>query len=104
MSGFASSSPSSTTCKRRSRSNAPRSSACGARWQANLTSTPNIEEKIFYPQLLKRGTDDPAVETLDAIGDHNDIRDGVRDANSATVGSDPWWAAVRRTRQANDDH
>lgn len=63
-----------------------------------------IEEKIFYPQLLKRGTDDPEGETLDAIGDHNDIRDGVRDAHAAHVGTDEWWAAVDRTRSANDDH
>jgi Hemerythrin HHE cation binding domain len=63
-----------------------------------------IEEKIFYPQLLKRGADDPEGETLDAIGDHNDIRDGVRDANAARVGTDEWWAAVGRTRSANDDH
>jgi hypothetical protein len=34
-----------------------------------------LEEKIFYPQLLQRGADDPEGETLDAIGDHNDIRD-----------------------------
>ncbi len=27
-----------------------------------------IEEKIFYPQLLRRGADDPEGETLDAIG------------------------------------
>ena len=63
-----------------------------------------IEEKIFYPQLLKRGTDDPEGETLDAIGDHNDIRDGVRAANAATIGTDQWWAAVGQTRKANDDH
>ncbi|HTY32349.1 hemerythrin domain-containing protein [Mycobacterium sp.] len=63
-----------------------------------------IEEKIFYPQLLKRGTDDPEGETLDAIGDHNDIRDGVRDADAAQVGTEEWWAAVDRTRSANDDH
>jgi Hemerythrin HHE cation binding domain len=63
-----------------------------------------IEEKIFYPQLLKRGADDPEGETLDAIGDHNDIRDGVRDANAARVGTEEWWAAVGRTRAANDDH
>jgi hypothetical protein len=63
-----------------------------------------IEEKIFYPQLLKRGTDDPEGETLDAIGDHNDIRDGVRDANTARIGTDEWWAAVSRTRSANDEH
>jgi Hemerythrin HHE cation binding domain len=63
-----------------------------------------IEEKIFYPQLLKRGADDPEGETLDAIGDHNDIRDGVRAANTARVGTEQWWAAVGRTRLANDDH
>lgn len=63
-----------------------------------------IEEKIFYPQLLQRGTNDPEGETLDAIGDHNDIRDGVRDANAAAVGTEQWWAAVGRTRVANDDH
>jgi hypothetical protein len=63
-----------------------------------------IEEKIFYPQLLQRGADDPEGETLDAIGDHNDIRDGVRDANAARVGTEQWWAAVGRTREANDDH
>jgi hypothetical protein len=63
-----------------------------------------IEEKIFYPQLLKRGTDDPEGETLDAIGDHNDIRDGVRDATAAQVGTEEWWSAVDRTRSANDDH
>jgi Hemerythrin HHE cation binding domain len=63
-----------------------------------------IEESIFYPQLLKRGVDDPEGETLDAIGDHNDIRDGVRAANASRVGTDEWWAAVGRTRLANDDH
>ncbi|CQD06538.1 hypothetical protein BN000_01300 [Mycobacterium europaeum] len=63
-----------------------------------------IEEKIFYPQLLTRGSDDAEGETLDAIGDHNDIRDGVRDANAAEVGDEEWWAAVGRTREANDDH
>lgn len=63
-----------------------------------------IEEKIFYPQLLKRGADDPEGETLDAIDDHNDIRDGVRAANAAQAGSDEWWTAVGGTRFANDDH
>ena len=47
-----------------------------------------IEEKIFYPQLLMRGTEDAEGETLDAIGDHNDIRDGVRDADAAQVGTE----------------
>ena len=48
--------------------------------------------------------DEPEGETLDAIGDHNDIRDGVRDANAAETATDEWWAAVGRARVANDDH
>lgn len=63
-----------------------------------------IEEKIFYPQLLRRGGADAEGETLDAIGDHNDIRDGVRAANAERLGTEQWWAAVGRTRLANDDH
>lgn len=63
-----------------------------------------VEEKIFYPELLKRGADDPEAETLDAIGDHNDIRDGVRDADAVSAGTDEWWAAVGRARSANDEH
>ena len=35
-------------------------------------------------------TDDPEGETLDAVVDHNDIRDGVRDAHAAQVGTDRW--------------
>lgn len=63
-----------------------------------------IEEQIFYPQLLRLGADDPEAQTLDAIGDHNDIRDGVRDAEKAEIGSEEWWDAVGRAREANDDH
>jgi hypothetical protein len=63
-----------------------------------------IEEEIFYPQLLKRGDDDPEEETLDAIGDHNDIRDGVRAADAAPIGSDDWWTGVGAARKANDEH
>ncbi|TPG28229.1 hemerythrin domain-containing protein [Mycolicibacterium hodleri] len=63
-----------------------------------------LEELIFYPQLLQRGVDDPEGETLDAIGDHNDIRDGVRDADAVEVGSSEWWSAVGRARAANDEH
>ena len=62
------------------------------------------EEEIFYPQLLQRGTDDPEEATLDAIGDHNDIRDGVHAAEAATVGTPQWWAAVAQAREANDEH
>ena len=62
------------------------------------------EEEIFYPQLLARGEDDPEDETLDAIGDHNDIRDGVHDAARHEVAGEQWWAAVLATRRANDEH
>jgi hypothetical protein len=61
------------------------------------------EEEIFYPELIRRG-DDAEAETLDAVGDHNDIRDGVRDAARLPVGSTEWHAAVRRARMANSEH
>ncbi len=61
------------------------------------------EERIFYPQLLRFG-EDPEGETLDAIGDHNEIRDGVHDAARHPVGTPEWWAAVGRARKANDEH
>ncbi len=61
------------------------------------------EEEIFYPQLLAHG-EDPEDETLDAIGDHNDIRDGVGAANEHAVGSEEWWAGVSAAREANDEH
>jgi len=48
------------------------------------------EEEIFYPQLLRRGVEDPKEATLDAIGDHNEIRDGVHAAEAATVGTPDW--------------
>jgi len=62
------------------------------------------EEEIFYPQLLRRGAEDPQEATLDAIGDHNEIRDGVHAADAATVGTPAWWAAVEEARKANDEH
>lgn len=60
------------------------------------------EEDSFYPALLKAAHDDDDV--VDAIKDHNEIRDAVRDADRYDVGSDPWWDAVKRARRANDDH
>lgn len=61
------------------------------------------EEAIFYPQLLRRG-DDAEDETVDAVGDHNEIRDGVHEAARHPIGSSQWWKAVRRTRVANSNH
>ncbi len=60
------------------------------------------EEDSFYPALLKAAHDDDDV--ADAIKDHNEIRDAVRDADRYDVGSDEWRSAVDRARRANDDH
>lgn len=69
------------------------------------------EERHFYPHLLRKGTgaadaDDGTVEgeVEDAIKDHNKIRDAVRRAHAATVGSDEWWQAVTDADVANSDH
>jgi Hemerythrin HHE cation binding domain len=61
------------------------------------------EEAIFYPQLLRRG-DNAEDETVDAIGDHNDIRDRVHEAARYPVGGEQWWDAVRKARVANSEH
>ena len=54
------------------------------------------EERFFYPKLLKvgdgaGGKPTAADETLDAIKDHNKIRDAVAAVAHETVGSDGWW-------------
>jgi hypothetical protein len=67
------------------------------------------EEAIFYPALLqtgiatqrKAGVED---ETLDAIRDHNEIRDAVAEVARYRVGSDDWYAAVAGANLANGDH
>ena len=43
-------------------------------------------------------------ETIDAIGDHNDIRDAVAAVAEHQVGSDGWYAAVTAANLANSDH
>lgn len=67
-----------------------------------LEAHAGAEERAFYPQLLKAAHDDDDVK--DMIKDHNEIRDGVRDAGKHEIGSDAWWAAVKRARDANSDH
>ena len=67
------------------------------------------EEAIFYPALLQVGIAarrKAAVEdeTLDAIHDHNEIRDAVEDVTRHPVGSDGWYAAVAAANLANSDH
>jgi Hemerythrin HHE cation binding domain len=67
------------------------------------------EEEIFYPALLRVGVragdrGGAEAETLDAIHDHNDIRDAVVAVASHPVGTDPWYAAVAAANLANSDH
>jgi len=70
------------------------------------------EEKIFYPELLRVGltaggaaaADAAEAETLDAIHDHNDIRDAVAAVAGHRVGSSGWFAAVAAANEANSDH
>ncbi|MGH3123364.1 MAG: hemerythrin domain-containing protein, partial [Streptosporangiaceae bacterium] len=67
------------------------------------------EEEIFYPALLQVGLQarrggTAEDETLDAIGDHNDIRDAVVSAGGYPAGSDEWYAAVTAANLANSDH
>ena len=78
------------------------------RISAMLETHARAEEEIFYPELLKLGErlheDREVDETEDAIGDHNDIRDGISEAARHDVGSDGWWKGVNAARVANDEH
>lgn len=66
------------------------------------------EEELFYPHLLKLGTGvgDESVEdeVIDVIKDHNEIRDAIGESVGQPPGTDAWWAAVRKTNEANGDH
>ena len=82
--------------------------AVWARLAAFLELHAAAEEEIFYPALLRVGiqarrAETAEDETLDAIGDHNDIRDAVVSACGYPVGSDEWFAAVAAANLANSD-
>jgi hypothetical protein len=84
-------------------------SAVWGRLAAFLEVHAAAEEAIFYPALLRvgitamrrAGVED---ETLDAIHDHNDIRDSVAEVARHSVGSDAWYTAVAAANLANGDH
>ncbi len=63
----------------------------------------SAEERVFYPALLARG-DRAKDQTLDAIKDHNAIRDAVEAARVAAPDSAEWWQAVGEAREQNSDH
>ncbi len=74
-----------------------------------LETHAKAEETWFYPQLLKVGrakgkAEEAAAETVDAIGDHNDIRDAIAGVATAKVGSAAWRKAVLAANKANGSH
>jgi len=80
-----------------------------ARLSAFLEVHAAAEEEIFYPELLRVGQRAGRIgiseaETLDAISDHNDIRDAIAAVVGHEVGSDGWYAAVAAVNAANGDH
>jgi hypothetical protein len=82
--------------------------AVWARLAAFLEVHAAAEEEFFYPELLRVGAGaggvDPEAETVDAIYDHNEIRDAVVAVADREVGSDVWYAAVAKANEANSDH
>jgi hypothetical protein len=67
------------------------------------------EEKVFYPAFLRVGQkagekEDTEEETLDAIKDHNEIRDAVAAVVGESVGTSAWLKAVAAANKANGDH
>jgi hypothetical protein len=61
------------------------------------------EETLFYPRLLKDDKDS-VDDTQDAIRDHNEIRDGIRDSEVHAIGGEAWWKAVEAANKANTEH
>jgi hypothetical protein len=67
------------------------------------------EEEIFYPELVKLALDPLPLaraepETLDAIYDHNEIRDAIAAVGPHPVGSPDWRDAIAAVNVANGDH
>ncbi|MBV9379704.1 MAG: hemerythrin domain-containing protein [Streptosporangiaceae bacterium] len=84
-------------------------SAVWDRLSAFLELHAAAEEELFYPALLQVGLAarrraGVEEETVDAIHDHNEIRDAIAEAAGHPVGSDAWYAAVAATNAANSDH
>jgi hypothetical protein len=83
--------------------------AVWARLAAFLEVHAQAEEEIFYPELVRlavgpRPLASAEPETLDAIQDHNEIRDAVVAVAGLAVGSPGWIAAVAAANKANGDH
>jgi Hemerythrin HHE cation binding domain len=67
------------------------------------------EEEIFYPELVKLALAPQPLasaepETVDAIYDHNEIRDAIAAVRPHRVGSPDWRDAIAAVNVANGDH
>jgi Hemerythrin HHE cation binding domain len=67
------------------------------------------EEEVFYPALLQAGLRSGQAkgaegETLDAIKDHNEIRDTIAEVARHEVGTPDWHKAIAVVNRANGDH
>ena len=83
--------------------------AVWGRLAAFLEVHAKAEEEFFYPALMKRGEGaggkaDAAAETLDAIKDHNEIRDAIAAVGGHRAGSKAWREAVAAANKANGEH
>jgi hypothetical protein len=83
--------------------------AVWARLATFLEVHAKAEEELFYPALLRvgegaGGKSSAASETIDAIKDHNEIRDAVAKAPKHKTGTADWRKAVAEANKANGDH
>lgn len=74
-----------------------------------LETHAKAEETWFYPQLLKAGraggeAEEAKSETVDAIKDHNEIRDAIAEVARTKIGSEDWRKAVAKANKANGEH
>jgi hypothetical protein len=92
-----------------SRTDTPILSAVWERLGIFLELHAAAEEAVFYPALLQVGLAamrqaGAEAETLDAIRDHNEIRDAVTEVARHQAGTNDWFAAVAAANLANSDH
>jgi hypothetical protein len=85
------------------RGDTPTVTSIWAALSARLEVHAAAEETLFYPRLLKDDAD-AVDDTKDAIKDHNEIRDGIHDAEGQAIGDAAWWRAVAATEHANAEH
>lgn len=81
-------------------------SALWHRLEILLETHADGEERYLYPVLLRHAhyRDEVSSEVKDAVKDHNEIRDGIRDVRGCDTGTPEWRKAVASTRRANSDH